>query len=160
MPDSITVHDLTSRPPGDIVALPIEVLAGLAGSIADMKALVAEAEARLNAALDRRYGDRAHQLRAADDKDAGRVRLDDGDFVVIADLPKRVAWDQNRLAAITARIRDGGDDPSEFVRTTLEVSERAYAAWPSAIRRLFEPARTVRHGKPRYVIEARREEAA
>ena len=153
MPEPITVHDLATRPPGEIAALPIAVLAGLAGAVAEMKAVVATAEARLNAGLDRRYGDRARQLRAADDKDAGRVRFEDEGFVVVADLPKRVAWDQDRLSAIAGRIRAGGDDPADYVRTTLEVSERAYAAWPPAIRRLFEPARTVRLGKPGYRIE-------
>lgn len=147
------VGELATLPPSAVAAMPIEVLVRLSAAAAELKTLVATAEARLNAGLDQRYGDRARQLRAADAKDTGRVRLGDGDFVVVADLPKRVSWDQDKLAAIADRIRQSGDDPAEYVRTTLEVSERAYAAWPSAIRRLFEPARTVRHGNPRYAIE-------
>ena len=88
------------------------------------------------------------------------MRLDDGAFVIVADVAKRVDWDQGKLAAIVARIRQSGDDPTEYMRTTHEVSERAYGAWPSAIRVLLEPARTVRLAKPRYAIEARRETEA
>ena len=122
-----------------------------------MRTHVADAEARLNAGLDVRFGDCARQLRATDGKNSGRVRLADGLFVVVADVAKRIDWDQDKLAAIVA-IRQSGD-PSEYVRTAYEVSERAYGAWPSPIRRLFEPAR-VKLGKPRYAIEARRETEA
>jgi hypothetical protein len=160
MMDQVTISQLRDWPPGTVASLPIEVLADLAASLAEMKALVADAELRLNAGLDVRFGDRAGQLRAADGKDSGRVRLADGTFVIVADVPKRIDWDQDKLAAIVARIRQSGDDPAEYVRTTFEVGERAYSAWPSAIRRLFEPARTVRLGKPRYAIEARRETEA
>ncbi|MBK8174777.1 MAG: hypothetical protein IPK66_05755 [Rhodospirillales bacterium] len=158
--NKVTLNQLRDWPPGKVAAQPIEILAALADSLTEMKAFVAAAEARLNAGLDVRFGDRARQLRAADDKDSGRVRLGDGVFVVVADLPKRVNWDQDKLAAVIARIRQSGDDPAEYVRTTYEVSERSYTAWPSAIRRLFEPARTVRLAKPRYVIEAPRETEA
>ncbi len=158
--DQVTLNQLRDWPPGKVAAQPIEVLAPLADSLAEMKAFVAEAEARLNAGLDVRFGDRARQLRAAEGKDSGRVRFGDGAFVIVGDVAKRVDWDQDKLAAIIARIRHSGDDPAEYVRTTFGVSERAYGAWPSAIRRLFEPARTVKLAKPRYAIEARREPEA
>lgn len=157
MIDQVTLNQLREWPPGKMAAQPIEVLSALADSLADMKTFVADAEARLNAGLDLRFGERARQLRAVDGKDSGRVRLGDGLFVIVADVPKRIDWDQGKLAAIVSRIRQSGDDPAEFVRTSYEVSERAYTAWPSAIRRLFEPARTVRLGKPRYAIESRRQ---
>ena len=160
MIDQVTLNQLREWPPGKVAAQPIEVLSALADSLAEMKAFVADAEARLNAGLDLRFGERARQLRAADGKDSGRVRLGDGLFVIVADVPKRIDWDQDKLAAIVSRIRQSGDDPAEFVRTTYEVSERAYAAWPSAIRRLFEPARTLKLGKPRYAIEPRRDTEA
>src|SRR5512147_1858880 len=158
--DQVTISQLRDWPPGKVAAQPIEVLAALADSLAEMKTFVADAEARLNAGLDVRFGDRARQLRAADGKDSGRVRLGDGLFVIVADVPKRIDWDQDKLATVVARIRQSGDDPSEYVRTTYEVSEHAYMAWPSPIRRLFEPARTLKLGKPRYAIEARRETEA
>jgi hypothetical protein len=128
--------------------------------LADAKGFLADVEAKVGAALDYKFGQEARGLRLAQGKDTGRVRLDDGDFVIMADQPKRVEWDQQELAAVIARIRDAGDDPAEYVKTRLEVSERAYTAWPQRIRAIFEPARTVKLGKPSYSIERRQAEAA
>jgi hypothetical protein len=65
---------------------------------------------------------------------------------VVADLPKRVEWDQAKLAAMVERIRAAGEDPAEYVEIIFKVPERAYSAWPEAIRHGFEPARTVKTG--------------
>ena len=69
---------------------------------------------------------------------------------MVVDLPKKVEWDQTRLAALAEQIRAGGEDPVEYVETSLKVSERAYIAWPERIRLAFEPARTVRTGRATY----------
>ena len=97
-----------------------------------------------------RYEHRAIGALAAAGKDTGTVRFMDGIVEVTADLPKKVEWDQRRLAALTAQIRAGGEDPGEYVEVSFKVAERAYAAWPERIRNAFEPARTVRTGKPTY----------
>ena len=93
---------------------------------------------------------RAIGARAAAGKDTGTVRFQDGNVEVTADLPKKVEWDQCRLAALAEQIRSGGEDPGEYVEVSFKVAERAYAAWPERIRGAFEPARTVRTGKPTY----------
>jgi len=161
MMDQFSLDQLRQAPPGQVASLPIEVLSALAASIAEMKALVAEAEARLNAGLDVRFSARAAAARGQAGKQAGVVRFDDGDFVIVADLPKRVKWDQTRLAGAMEIIRrDWNDDPAQYVRIELKVAETAYGSWPAAIRRLFEPARTVEIGRPGYRIEPARAEAA
>ena len=104
----------------------------------------------LNGAIALRYADRAAAARRAEGKDTGTVRLDDGEVTVIADLPKKVEWDQATLGEMVARIRAAGDDPAEYVETTFRVSERKYGAWPAAIRDGFEAARTVKPGKPTF----------
>lgn len=160
MMDQFSLDQLRQAPPGQVASLPIEVLSALAASIAEMKALVAGAEARLNAGLDVRFSARAAAARAQAGKHAGTVRFDDGDFVIVADLPKRVKWDQARLAEAMEMIRcDWNDDPAQYVRIELKVAETAYGSWPAAIRRLFEPARTVEIGRPGYRIEPARAEA-
>ena len=104
------------------------------------------AKTRLDAALTVRYATRAAEERQAQVKDTGTVRFDDGDFTVVADLPKRVEWDRSQLAAMVERIRAAGDDPAEYVDIAFKVPERKYAAWPDAIRQGVEPARTVKTG--------------
>ena len=82
------------------------------------------------------------------------MRFVDNDFTVIADLPKRVKWDQAKLRHAVEIIRTGwGDDPADYVKTKLEVSEAAFANWPRPVRELFIPARTVETGRPVYRLE-------
>ena len=71
--------------------------------------------------------------------------------MVVADLPKRVKWDQKRLSEIVELIgSQWGENPADYVKVKLEVSERAYEAWPAKLRELFTPARTVETGRPSY----------
>ena len=141
-----TVDDLPDLALQDIAQLPVELLAILQRDVDERIKRDKAAKARLDGALTVRYATRAAEERQLLAKDTGTVRFDDGDFTVVADLPKRVDWDQDRLAAMVARIRDAGDDPAEYVDLAYKVPERKYAAWPEAIRQGFEPARTVRSG--------------
>lgn len=68
------------------------------------------------------------------------MRFDEGDFTIVAGLPKRVDWDQDRLAATVQRIRFAGDDPAEYVEISFRVPERNYVAWPDPYQALA-PAR-------------------
>jgi hypothetical protein len=137
-------------PIGEIAALPADLLAVLQEEAEDAAKAARTLADWLNGAIALRYGDRAASARRAEGKDTGTVRLEDGEVTVIADLPKRVEWDQRALGKMVARIRAAGDDPGEFVETTFRVSERKYGAWPAAIRDGFEAARTVKPGKPSF----------
>ena len=141
-----TVDDLPGLSPQDIAQLPVELLAILQRDVDERIKRDKAAKARLDGALTVRYATRAADERQAAGKDTGTIRFDDGDFTVVADLPKRVDWDQDRLAAMVERIRAAGDDPAQYVDIAFKVPERKYAAWPDAIRAGFEPARTVRPG--------------
>jgi len=141
-----TPDDLPGLSPQEIAGLPVELLAILQREIDERLKRDKAAKTRLDAALTVRYATRAAEERQAQAKDTGTVRFDDGDFTVVADLPKRVEWDQAQLAAMVERIRAAGDDPAEYVDIAFKVPERKYAAWPDAIRQGFEPARTVKTG--------------
>jgi hypothetical protein len=122
--------------------------------LAEQKAILAGIEDKVRNALDLKYGARARQRRAEAGKDTGVVRFEDNGFVVIADLPKRVKWDQDKLQHAAEIIRSGwGDDPTDYIKVKLEVSEAAFANWPRPVRELFIPARTVETSRPVYRIE-------
>ena len=148
-----TPDDLPEFDPQDIAELPVEMLAVLQHEIDARLKRDKAAKARLDGALSLRYATRAADERQAVGKDTGTVRFDDGDFHVVADLPKRVEWDQAQLAAMVERIRASGDDPAQYVDVAFKVPERKYAAWPDAIRAGFEPARTVGSGSPSFRLE-------
>ena len=138
-----------------VAALSTPELACIMDDLAEQKASLALIENKIRDALDLKYGARARQRRAEENKDTGVVRFEDNGFVVIADLPKRVKWDQAKLQHAVEIIRTGwGDDPAEYVKIKLEVSEAAFANWPRPVRELFVPARTVETGRPVYRIES------
>lgn len=63
---------------------------------------------------------------------------------------KNVSWDQDELDRVTTHIREQwGSNPADYINTKMTVSETAYNAWPSEIRDLFTPARTVKPGSPK-----------
>jgi hypothetical protein len=137
-------------PIGEIAGLPVDLLAVLQEEAEDAAKAARSLADWLNGAIALRYADRAAAARRAEGKDTGTVRLDDGEVKVIADLPKKVEWDQATLGQMVARIRAAGDDPAEYVEMSYRVSERKYGAWPAAIREGFEAARTVKPGKPTF----------
>jgi hypothetical protein len=142
----LSLDDLPGLGLSDIAQLPVELLAILQREVDERLKRDKAAKTRLDSALEVRFATRAAEERHAAGKDTGSVRFDEGDFTVIAELPKKVDWDQDRLAAMVARIRAAGEDPAQFVDIAFKVPERKYAAWPEAIRAGFEPARTVRPG--------------
>ena len=136
---------------GDLAVLPAATLSNLKTEIEQLLEEAQRLDDKLDAALDYRYGPRARQARAALEKDTGTVRFEDNGFVVVADLPKRVKWDQQRLKEVVELIRSGwGENPADYVKVKFEVSERAYEAWPARLKELFAGARTVETGRPSY----------
>lgn len=150
IPNRISLDELRRMAVGDIAALPAEQLALLQDEADEALRRAKTACDWLAGAVALKYADRAHAARKAAGKDTGTVRFDDGVVSVIADLPKRVDWDQDKLGALVERIRAEGDDPAEYVDVAIKVPERKFAAWPSHIRSAFEDARTVRTGKPSF----------
>ena len=89
--------DLPTMPIGEIAALPADLLAVLQEEAEDAAKAARSLADWLNGAIALRYADRAAAARRAEGKDTGTVRLDDGEVTVIADLPKKVEWDQATL---------------------------------------------------------------
>ena len=146
IPNRITVDTLDQWPIGEIIALPAEELAQLQIEVEEHFRKAKLLRDWFGGALTQKYADRALAERVSANKDTGTVRFPDGNVTVVTDLAKRVDWDQAKLAAMVARISDAGDEPAEYVELAYRVSERKYVAWPEAIRKGFEAARTVRPG--------------
>ena len=148
MNNTITIDQLNNMPVGTIAALDAGTLAQLQEQATSAVAKAKLTKDLLDGVLNHKYADRATLLRRESGKDFGSIRFSDGNMTITADLPKRPVWDQKKLAQITQRIQEAGDDPEEYVETTLKVPENRFKSWPSHIQRTFEPARTVKAGKP------------
>mgnify|MGYP001766252387 CR=1 FL=1 len=149
-PDFASLINLSA---GELAQLPVELLAALQAELDHAAKQLKAASTKFSTALEVRYATRAAEARRACGKDTGTVRLVDGDYAVVADLPKRVDWDQEKLAQIAANIADSGEDPAEFIDAKLSVSERKYGVLPEAWRKRFEPARTVKVGTLKVTLE-------
>jgi hypothetical protein len=117
-------------------------------------------KAWIEGAIELKYEEQAQTLRQQIGKDTGTVHFDDNGIRITADLPKKPVWDQTQLAEISERIRIGGDNPHEFIDITYKVPERKYTAWPDHLRKAFEPARTLKTGKPIFRLSISGETAA
>lgn len=146
------LEDITEQPPGVLDQLPIDVLANLKEQAEAHAAAVSQMVAVLHGVFERRY--------AAGLNSTGTHHRQDGEYDIKVTVPKRVDWSQPKLTEAVATIKGWGEDPAEYVDTKISVQERKFDAWPSAIRDLFEPARTVKTGKPKFEVSAREREAA
>ena len=145
--NTITLEQLRQIPMGELSSLNSSQLARLQEEAVTAISSAKLAKDLLDGILNRKYGDQSAKFRNLQGKDFGTVRFDDGDVTIVSDLPKKPVWDQKQLSAIVQNIREAGDDPSEYVDTAFKVSENKYKAWPEHIRRIFEPARTLKAGK-------------
>ena len=147
IPNRPNLADLLHMPVGAVVALPADNLALLQDEADEALRFAKLTKDWIDAALAVKYADAANAARQAAGKDTGTIRFLDGTVTVIADLPKKIDWDQALIAEVIERIRAGGDDPAEYVEISFKVPERKYTAWPESIRATFAPARTVKTGK-------------
>ena len=137
---------LVQMPVGELATLPASELFRLQREVDEALRRAKLAVAWLDGALSLRYSARAHQARATDLKDMGTVRFEDNGVTVVADLPKKIDWDQDALSGVVELLTAEGENPRHYVEITFKVSERRYAAWPPHIRKVFEAARTVQAG--------------
>ena len=153
LPNRTSLAQLRGMTAAQVAALPLDQLALLLDEAAELRADAKLVADLLHDALHARFGEAAAAARRADGKDTGRVRLSEPGFEVLADLPKRVEWQQPKLAEAVATIRDWGEDPADYITTEIRVPESRFTAWPPRIRAVFEPARTVATGRPSYSLE-------
>lgn len=154
---NLTIAWLDEAAPPDVAALGPGELQALITQIDEASETLRRRKDVLEAGLSHRYLDRAREHLNADGKDAGTARIDDSGTTVVVEVPKRVEWDQEKLAAAYLRIPEGERD--DYVRVAYAVDERKYAAWPETLQAFFRDARTVKTGKPRFRLIAPGSEA-
>ena len=147
---TFTPEQVLATPVGALAQQPAERLFRIKSAATDLLAAGKALSDHIDQAIDFKWSERARNLRHDAGKDTGVVHFDDGNVRVTADLPKKVDWDQARLAEITRRITDSGDDAKQYVEISYRVSETKFNAWPETLKSAFEAARTVKSGKPSY----------
>ncbi len=144
---NIRYHQVSLYTPQQIAALSATELKQLQDEASDVLTKAKSAKTVLDAAIQYKYEQQLTQLRANVEKESGVVNFEDDGVPVSADRPKKVVWDQAKLADLAERIRTNGDDPTEYIEISYKVAERKYTAWPQHLKDSFEPARTLKFGK-------------
>lgn len=137
----------------ELETLPLSELDRLIRRVTSAEETARQYRQFLQAVMHHRFNERAQQLRQDAGKSTGTVRFEDDGYMVVADLPKRPEYDQKKLKDAVEALRKWGENPDDYVSVEIKVSEAKYCAWPPAIRKLFEPARTLKTGKPLYKLE-------
>lgn len=150
---TVSIYDLPKMEITQIAALSAEQLHTLLEKVNAAQNRTNTIKACLDEAIAHRYSDRAALIRIQDDKPTGIVRFSDESFSIVADLPKKPAWDQVKMADAVKRIQESGQDLNEYVTIEYKVPESRYKAWPEFIRKFFEAARSVTTGKQTFKIE-------
>lgn len=149
-PRTFTPEQVLATPAGTLAQQPAELLFSFKTAAADLLTDAKSLCDHIDQAIDFKWNERARFLRHEVDKDTGVVHFDDGNVRITADLPKKIEWDQTRLAEIARRISESGDDPKQYVEITFRVSETKFNAWPDTLKSSFNAARTVKTGKSSY----------
>lgn len=93
------------------------------------------------------------ELRGLQGKEFGTVNLLFEGFKIVETIPKKVEWDQEKLAELFDLITAAGDNPRAYMKMKLEVGERQYDSFAVEVKQIFTEARTVKPGKPTLKFE-------
>lgn len=85
-------------------------------------------------------------LLAEKDEPFGDVNIVVGNYEVKVGTPKKVEWEQDKLADKYREIAASGDNPAMYIEAKYNVSETAYKKFPQEVRDFFQDARTVKPG--------------
>ena len=154
---ALSSDQILQTPVGVLAQTSSAELFQLRSSVAERLAKERALQSHIDAAIDFRFGDRVNRLRLELGKESGVVHLDDGNVRVTSELKKEVHWDQAKLAQISARIAQSGEDVHQYIDISYSVPESRFKAWPETLRASFLEARTVKSGRVSYRLALMKE---
>lgn len=107
----------------------------------------------LHGILVEKYKDQSQSVRQQLGKDTGTIRMEEDGVMVVSNLPKKVEWDQKKLAEIIEKLTSEGWNIQQLATQNYKVSERQFNNLPSGVRAQLEDARTIKVGKPSIKLE-------
>ncbi len=154
---SLYPAELAEMSVNQLASLTPERLQEASFNLDELIAWAKKAKTKLDSALEQRFGEQARQSLLESGRDFGTTHFDAGPLHVTFDLPKRVSWDQKKLADIAERVVAAGERVQDYMDVELSVSESAFNNWPPALKDQFASARTVKPGKPGYRLTISKE---
>jgi len=153
--NSSTLNDLDWLSTEDLANLSIEELAFLDSKLNEFNKINSERKAKLQAAIDYKFGVTMQDMLVDSGRDTGQVSLFDNDYRITRSVGKEVVWDQNKLIEALDQIPT--QIAKDLVKATFRINERKYLSCSNEIKEKLLAARTVMPRKPTYKIENKRE---
>lgn len=137
-----------------IVALPLHELDTIRLQIEAMLEDLKSSKEILDTALEVRFSGKTSDLLAASGRDSGAVNFEEDDYLVSAQLPKKVTWNQDKLATLVSNLPI--EDQTKYIETTYKINETRYLTyWPLPLRIMFDDAREVTTGKLKLTLKTK-----
>ncbi|GHU19891.1 hypothetical protein FACS189472_10320 [Alphaproteobacteria bacterium] len=134
----------------EISALDVYDLMDLHDQVTKLTSHAKELKEKLDDGLNLRFAESVKNSLQRENKDTGTTRFFDGAFQIIADVPKKVTWDSEKMEELVKRVPE--DRRRAFVKVVYSIEERKYSALPYEYQELFKEARTITPGKTKFQI--------
>ncbi|MDR0753356.1 MAG: hypothetical protein LBE95_01675 [Holosporaceae bacterium] len=134
----------------EISQLNVSDLMDLNDQVAKLISHTKELKEKLEDGLNLRFSEAVKNNLRSENKDTGTTRFFDGAFQIVAEVPKKVTWDAEKMEELVKRIPD--DRRKDIVKISYSIEERKYSALPHEYQELFREARTVTPGKTKFQI--------
>jgi hypothetical protein len=134
----------------EISALEVHDLMDLSDQVAKLVSHAKELKEKLDDGLNLRFSEAVKSNLRSENKDTGTTRFFDGAFQIMAEVPKKVTWDTEKMEELIKRIPD--ERRKDIVKISYSIEERKYSALPEAYQELFREARTITPGKTKFQI--------
>jgi hypothetical protein len=109
-----------------------------------------ELKEKLDDALNLRFSEAVKNNLRSENKDTGTTRFFDGAFQIVAEVPKKVTWDAEKMEEIVKQIPD--EKRKSIVKISYSIEERKYSMLSYEYQLLFKEARTITPGKTKFQI--------
>ena len=135
----------------ELSSLEVFDLADLSDQVAKLLSHAKELKEKLDDALNLRFSETVKENLRNENKDTGTTKFIDHGFQIVAEVPKKVTWDTQKMEEIIKTIPES--HRRDYIKTTYSIDERRYANFSYEYQQLFKPARTVTPGKTKFQIK-------
>ena len=134
----------------DLSKLEIYDLADLSDQVAKLVNHTKELKEKLEDALNLRFSETVQSKLRDENKDTGTAKFYESGFQIVAEVPKKVTWDSDKIDEIIKTISE--EKRKAIIKTTHVIDERKYTQLSPEDKQLFADARTVTPGKTKFKI--------
>lgn len=129
--------------------LTLDELYNLGNELSAKEGTIKATKAQVQNELARRYKEKVIALLGTKDEPFGTTKLFDGEYAVVSDQTKKVAWDNALLQSMAKEL----PNPEEYLDIEYSMKESRFKALPETQRNWFARARTVAPGSLKITIE-------